>query len=69
MATVLQNLETRRDAIAAELADLDGRPDFTADGIAVNWAAYRKQLLDELVEITKLVEQYSGPCIVVTQGF
>ncbi len=69
MATVLENLETRRDEIAEELAGLNGRPNFTADGINVDWMAYRKQLLEELTDITKLISQYSGPCIEITVGF
>lgn len=68
MPTPLQNLETRRDAISAEIAALDGRPNFTADGINVDWLAYRKQLYDELTTITQLIAQYEGPCVEVTYG-
>lgn len=69
LSTVQAALETRRDAVAAELAALtvDG-PDFTLDGVSMSAMAYAKMLREELTELTKSIEEMAGPCIVYTQG-
>jgi len=62
MATYLENLTTRRDAVAAELAALDstkpgGKPDQTGEGVNPGHMGYKKSLLDELDRYDKLIEK------------
>lgn len=72
LATTITNLETRRDAIAAELATYTSSsgagPDFSIDGVSINWDAHIKMLREELLEIQKTIEILGGPCIVRIQG-
>jgi hypothetical protein len=70
LATAVTALETRRDAVAAELAALtvDG-PDFTLDGVTMSAVEYAKFLTEELERLVKLIEKLGvGPCVVYTQG-
>lgn len=65
-------LETRRDAIATELATFTSSsgegPDFSIDGVSVNWGAHRKALQDELMQILSTIEILKGPSITYTRG-
>jgi len=72
MPTAGDNLRTRRDAIALELASggdmLGWKPNVSLDGESVSWADYRKGLLDEIEQLTKLIQQVEGPFIVRRRG-
>lgn len=72
LSTTVTNLTTRRDAIAAQLAAFTSSsgegPDFSVDGVSVNWDAHRTSLLNELKSINELLEQLSGPCVITTIG-
>lgn len=71
LATTITNLETRRDAIAAELATFTSSttgPDFSIDGVSISDVEHRTALLTELAEINRLLELYAGPCVVYSQG-
>lgn len=72
LSTTVTNLTTRRDAIAAQLAAFTSSsgegPDFSIDGVAVNWDAHRKALLEELKELNEILEQFAGPCVVTSIG-
>lgn len=62
MATFLQNLETRRDKIAAELAAIEkSLPDYSLEGESWSLAANRTGLMEELKQINELIAQASGP--------
>jgi hypothetical protein len=68
MATDLENLQSRRSAILAELATgqtPDGasirRPSYNIDGQSVSWNQYRKSLYEELEKIDKLIGAVGGP--------
>lgn len=69
VATAKAALETRRDAVAAELAALtvDG-PDFSLDGVSMSAVEYAAALRKELAELTLLIEQFGGPVVVYSQG-
>ena len=62
MATYLENLTTRRNAVAAELAAITstsagGKPDAGKSGIG--HVAYRSSLLQELEQLDKLIDKAS----------
>lgn len=69
MATAVENLITRRDVLAAELADLTSRPNFTADGINVDWQSHAQTLVDQIERLNKLIIEMSGPAVEVTYGY
>lgn len=69
VATAVTALETRRDAVITELAALGVMgPNFGLDGVSIDWLQYAKDLRNEVLELTKAIEDLSGPCIVYTQG-
>jgi hypothetical protein len=72
LADTITNLTARRDAIAAELASFTATtgegPDFSIDGVSVNWDAHKKALLDELKSVNETLELLQGPAIFYTQG-
>lgn len=49
MATFAQNLETARNAYAAELAAGNVKPSYSIDGQSVSWNEYRSNLM-EMIE-------------------
>lgn len=69
VATAVTTLETVRDTKVAELAAIgaDG-PNFSLDGVGVEWQAYAISLREEIMNLTIAIEQLKGPCIVYTQG-
>lgn len=69
MATAVENLITRRDALAAELAELTARPNFTADGINVDWQSHARALIDEIDQLDKLINRMNGPVMEITYGY
>lgn len=73
MATLLDNLKTRRDAIGVELASITsaspgGKPSYSINGQAVDHTEYRKSLYDELAMIEQRILAAEGPIEVETQG-
>lgn len=72
LSTTVANLILRRDAIAAQLAAFTASsgegPDFSVDGVSVNWDAHRLSLLNELKELNELLEQLNGPCVITSIG-
>lgn len=73
MATDLNNLQTRRSAILAELAAMTsessgGKPSYSIDGQKVDHTAYRLSLYEELERIDRLIAAASGPFEVVARG-
>lgn len=69
MAIDVTLLETRRDALMAEIATVSSHPNYTVEGINVDWQTYEKMLYEKLESLNKLISQMSGPCIEVTYGF
>lgn len=62
MATFLQNLTTRRDAIGVELAALNatkagGLPTARGEGLSVDHVEYRLSLMEELKQLNDLINQ------------
>lgn len=55
MPSDIDNLRTRRTAVAAELAALVGMPDTSLDGQSVQRVAHRKALLEEFQSLTELI--------------
>jgi len=75
MSTDLENLQTRRSAILAELAagetpagDSLRKPTYDIDGQSVNWDEYRRSLYDELSRIDALIASLGGPVEVQSEG-
>jgi hypothetical protein len=69
LATTVTILQTRRDAVAAELAAMPLMgPNFSLDGVSINNVEYAQALRDELLQITEVLEDLQGPCVVFTQG-
>lgn len=65
MATPLENAQTRRAAIMAELAALTvSQPDQSIDGESMSHASNRDTLYRELESLQKLIQQLSGPFVV-----
>ncbi len=76
MATLLENLITRRDAIGAELAageTPDGQsfrfPSINVDGESVATVEYVKSLMDQLKLLREEIGQAGGGFEVVSQGY
>lgn len=53
----LTDLETFRDALAAELAAGDIKPSYSIEGVSVDWNSYRTSLLEQLAKINDLISQ------------
>jgi len=69
LATVITTLETRRDSLASELAVIGVMgPNFSLDGVSIDWLQYAKDLRDEIMQVTKDIEALSGPVVVYTIG-
>lgn len=71
MATLLENLITRRDAIGAELAAMSsatagGLPNASKSG--VDHQTYKMNLYRELEEIEKRIAASQGPFEIVSEG-
>ena len=74
MATALENLITRRDAICTELAALDstkvgGLANATGAGANVDHQTYKMNLYKELEAIENRITAAQGPVEVETQYF
>jgi hypothetical protein len=67
MATYLDNLRSRRDSIAATLAAMDTKPDYSIDGESIQHSANRQNLLSELERINKILDNNEGPAIAYTR--
>lgn len=68
MATVIENLQARQAAAAAELAALVARPDYSIDGESVQWGAMRASLVKEIADLQELIIQMEGPAEVHVVG-
>jgi hypothetical protein len=73
MPTDLENLQTRRSAIVAELAALTGesaggKPSYSIDGQQVDHTAYRLSLYEELERLDRLIAAANGPFEVAVRG-
>lgn len=68
MPTDLEQLQTRKAHILAELATLDSRASYRIDGQAVDHDRYRRSLLDEVAKIDRLVSAAEGPWELPTRG-
>lgn len=65
MATRAENIETRLDAIAAELAAMDatkagGLPDTAGGGASVQHVAYRMSLVNEQSALLAVLSKLEG---------
>lgn len=72
MATALENLIARRDAICAELAVLDstkvgGKADASGGGVSVEHQNYKMNLYKELEAIEKRIAAVQGPVDIETR--
>jgi hypothetical protein len=70
----IANLQTRRDAIYAELAamtstSVGGKPNYSIDGQSVDHVTYRKSLYEELGSINDILASIGGPIEEVTYGY
>ena len=75
MPTDLENLQTRRSAVLAELAAGETpsgaslrKPSYSVDGQSVSWDQYRKSLYDELENIDRLIGSTGGPTEVQSEA-
>ena len=75
MASDLDNLNTRRSAILAELAagqvpsgESMRKPSYQIDGQSVNWNQYRASLYEELERIDQLISATQGPVEVQSEA-
>lgn len=68
MATYQENLISRRDTIATELAAMTSKPSYSVDGQSVDHPGHRRALLDELKQLNELIILADGPFEVRTQG-
>ena len=64
MATVLENLTTAREALAAALATGAGKPNYTIDGQSVSWG----ELCDRMAKLDAMIATAAGPWEVITEG-
>lgn len=72
MATLLENLTTRRDAIGVELAALTatgagGKPNHNGQHV-VDHVGYKDGLYRELAAIDDLIAKYQGPVEIEQHG-
>ncbi len=68
MATDLQNLQTRRSAVLAELAALSPTRTYSIDGQSVDHDRYRASLLDEAAQLNALIAALAGPIELKSRG-
>jgi len=78
MATAIENLITRRDAICTELAALSvskagGKPNLSTDGQSVDHVGYKDGIYRELQSIEEAIRAIStrddGPWTIESVGF
>lgn len=55
MPSELDNLKTRRTAVATTLAALVSKPDYSADGRSFQHVGHRKALLEEYRQLCELI--------------
>lgn len=48
MPTAVEQLQTRKTALLAEIATGESKPSYSINGQTVDWPAYRRWLFDEL---------------------
>jgi hypothetical protein len=66
MATYIDLLIRRRDAIAAELAAINiSKPDYSIDGESISHASNRASLMQELKMLEEMIAQGDGPAMVI----
>jgi len=65
MATEAENIQTRLEAIAEELATTTWGPNVTVDGISVDNTGYHKTLLDEQKQLREQLQKAQDPYAVV----
>lgn len=68
MATVLENLQTAKENLAAKIAEvtLDPKPSYAIDGQSVQWESYLAMLINQqekLNELINLLDPYEIPTI------
>lgn len=73
MATAAENLITRRNAVAAELAALSatkagGLPNANGPGVGVDHVGYKDSLYRELRELNAQISAIEGPFEIETYG-
>lgn len=69
LASTVTILQTRRDTVATELAAIGAMgPSFSLDEVSIDNTAYAQALRKEILELTAVLEDLSGPCVVYTQG-
>ncbi len=78
-SAAIKELETRRNALAAELAGTSTKtgtapmlPNRVSEGVDVDWVEYRKSLPGEIKQLTETInllrESCEGPVIEVSYG-
>ena len=62
MATLLANLITARDNLAAELATQSAspRPDYSVGGRSIPWSQYRGDLIAQIKELSEQIIKVQG---------
>lgn len=73
MATLLENLVVRRNAIGVELAALSatkagGKPNTSGAPVNIDHVGYRLSLLKELTDINQLIAAAEGPFEYASEG-
>ena len=69
MASFLDNLTARRDAIAAELAALSvSKPDYSIDGESISHASNRAALMNEMKMLDEMILDQNGPAMMFHSG-
>ena len=70
MATNLQQLQTIKAQVLANLAELtlNPKPTYTIDGVSIPWTEYHQMLLTQLSNINDLLVVEGGPFVFVTQA-
>ena len=74
MATVAENLATRKAAIAVELAAMSstangGKPSYSINGQSVSHTEYRKSLYEEMQMLDGLIAAAEGPYEVIGEAY
>lgn len=62
MATLVQNLITARDNLAAELAtnSANPKPTYSVAGRSVSWSSYRSDLIDQIERLNGQIIKARG---------
>jgi hypothetical protein len=64
MPTLQENLQSRRETIAARLASLPesaDKPTLSVDGQSLDWSGTKQALIDELRQLDEMIAQAGGP--------